>query len=70
MAILREATDEELTIEADANASVVRGEHMEFEMPSEDPANFPDLPVFADDKHHEVEAGAPADVRQPKRPVM
>jgi len=26
-------------------------------MPSEDPANFPDLPTFADDKHHELEAG-------------
>src|SRR5438105_13435409 len=27
LAILRESQDEELTIEADANASVVRGEH-------------------------------------------
>ncbi len=57
LAILRESQDEELTIEADSNACVVRGQHMEFEMPSEDPANFPDLPVFADDKYHELEAG-------------
>src|SRR6266849_4631713 len=58
LAILRESQDDELTIEVDSNACMVRGEHMEFEMPSEDPANFPDLPVFADDKHHELEAGA------------
>src|SRR5262245_5371877 len=44
LAILREAQDEELTIEADANACTVRGASIEFEMPSEDPANFPDLP--------------------------
>ena len=43
LAILRESQDEELTIEVDSNACIVRGEHMEFEMPSEDPANFPDF---------------------------
>jgi DNA polymerase-3 subunit beta len=46
-----------LAIEVDANACMVRGQHMEFEMPSEEPANFPDLPVFADDKYHEIAAG-------------
>jgi DNA polymerase-3 subunit beta len=58
LAILRESQDDELSIEVDANACTVRGQHMEFEMPSEDPANFPDLPVFADDKYHEVAAGS------------
>jgi DNA polymerase-3 subunit beta len=58
LAILRESQDDELTVEVDTNACIVRGQHMEFEMPSEDPANFPDLPVFADDKYHELEAGA------------
>jgi DNA polymerase-3 subunit beta len=58
LAILRESQDDELSIEVDSNACTVRGEHMEFEMPSEDPANFPDLPVFADDKYHELEGGA------------
>ena len=57
LAILRESQDEEMAIEVDANACVVRGEHVEFEMPSEEPSNFPDLPVFADDKYHELEAG-------------
>src|SRR5688500_16468721 len=37
IAILREAQDEELSVEADASACLVRGEHLEFEMPSEDP---------------------------------
>src|SRR5437667_11941800 len=33
IAILREAPDEELSIEADANACTVRGQALEFEMP-------------------------------------
>src|SRR5215831_16380620 len=40
-AILREARDEQLSIEADPTACVVRGASLEFEMPSEDPAQFP-----------------------------
>jgi DNA polymerase-3 subunit beta len=57
LAILRESQDEELVIEANTDACTVRGEHVEFEMPSEDPANFPDLPTFEDDKHHSIAAG-------------
>jgi DNA polymerase III subunit beta len=56
--ILREATDEHLTIEADGQKCVVTGAHNEFEMPGEDPADFPDIPTFADKKHHELTAGA------------
>ena len=58
LSILRESQDEEMTVEVDPNACVVRGEHVEFEMPSEEPGNFPDLPIFTDDKYHELEAGA------------
>src|SRR5262245_32719896 len=36
--ILRESTDEELTIEAGPDACFVRGNSAEFEMPGEDPA--------------------------------
>ena len=61
IAILREARDAELTIEADATACIVRGVQLEFEMPSEDPANFPDLPTFTEEKYHEVAA---ADLRE------
>jgi DNA polymerase-3 subunit beta len=55
--ILREAPDEELAIEADASACVVRGRQAEFEMPSEDPAHFPDLPTFEEENYHELSAG-------------
>src|SRR3954453_9769212 len=48
-AILREAREQDLSIEADNNACTVRGESMEFEMPSEDPALFPDIPTFNED---------------------
>ena len=57
ISILREARDAELSIEADPSACIVRGESLEFEMPSEDPAQFPDLPTFEDEKYHEVSAG-------------
>jgi DNA polymerase-3 subunit beta len=58
VSILRESTDEHLTIEADGNKCVVTGAHNEFEMPGEDPGDFPDIPTFAEGKHHEVTAGA------------
>jgi DNA polymerase-3 subunit beta len=58
VAILREARDDELTIEATADACVVRGPSLEFEMPSEDPAQFPEWPTFTEEKYHEVSAGS------------
>jgi DNA polymerase III subunit beta len=57
LAILRESTDEQLKLDADASRCIIRGEHNEFEMPGEDPANFPDLPTFTDDRYHEFTAG-------------
>src|SRR5438876_12035599 len=45
IAILREATDDEMVIEANVDACIVRGQFNEFEMPSEDAANFPDIPA-------------------------
>src|SRR5271165_4933881 len=57
VAILRESTDEELTIEADVDRCIVSGQSTEFEMTSEDPAHFPDLPLFNEEKHHEMPAG-------------
>jgi DNA polymerase-3 subunit beta len=57
IAILRESRDEQLDIEADPSACLVRGPSLEFEMPSEDPGKFPDLPTFAEDRYHEISAG-------------
>ncbi|HBI41551.1 MAG TPA: DNA polymerase III subunit beta, partial [Planctomycetales bacterium] len=58
IAILREAHDEELTIEADQTACIVRGPTLEFEMPGEDPAQFPEWPTFTEEKYHEISAGS------------
>lgn len=57
IAILREATDEKLHMKADAEQCRVHGQFNEFEMPSEDPANFPDVPMFTDTSYHELPAG-------------
>ena len=53
LAILRESNDEELRLEANNDRCLVRGQFNEFEMPSEDPADFPDVPAFAEEKYHE-----------------
>jgi DNA polymerase-3 subunit beta len=58
LAILRETRDSELEIEADPSACIIKGPSLEFEMPSEEPAQFPDLPTFAEDKYHEIKAGS------------
>jgi DNA polymerase-3 subunit beta len=58
IAILRESTDDELKIDANAERCEVHGKQNEFEMSSDDPANFPDVPVFGDEKYHELKAGA------------
>jgi len=54
--ILRESPDQELTLEATTSSCVIRGQSSEFEMPGEDPANFPDVSTFTDDKYHELAA--------------
>src|SRR6185436_2666587 len=46
ISILRESTDEELTVEANVEACVIKGARNEFEMPGEDPSAFPDIPTF------------------------
>lgn len=55
--ILRESSDEEFAVEADANSCLVRGQWNEFEMPAEDPAHFPDVPAFEGEQCHEIPAG-------------
>lgn len=62
ISILRESTDEELTIEAGMDATFIRGGTTEFEMPGEDPAAFPDIPSFAEEKYTEITAGVLRDM--------
>jgi DNA polymerase-3 subunit beta len=56
ISILRESTDQELTLEADANASTIRGQYSEFELPGEDPAHYPDVPTFEGEKYHQIQS--------------
>src|SRR3954452_7986575 len=51
VSILRESGDEEMSIEASLDACKVRGATTEYEMPGEDPAAFPDVPAFNEDKY-------------------
>jgi DNA polymerase-3 subunit beta len=55
--ILREGTDQEISLEADANGCMVRGHSSEFELPGEDAAQYPDVPTFDGDNYHQVPAG-------------
>ncbi len=57
IAILRESLDNELELAADSSSCVVTGESLFFEMPGEDPAQFPEWPSFNEEKYHEVTAG-------------
>jgi len=57
LAIMRETPDEELTVEAKDNVCCVRGQSSEFELCTEDPMRFPDVPAFTADKYHEIKVG-------------
>ena len=57
MSILRESADSEVAIDADERRCKVSTSVSEYEMPSEDPSAFPDVPTFGDSKYHELTAG-------------
>jgi len=54
--ILRECSDEKLTIESSSQGTSVVGEHSEFSLQSENPAEFPDIVQFEEERYHEVPA--------------
>lgn len=56
--ILREVTAADLRIDADENRVFVRDNFNEFEMSSENPKEFPSVPLDIGDAYHEVLAGA------------
>ena len=57
-AILREMPDDRVLIEVDMDAAMVKGAASEFELPTDDPAKFPDMPQFkaGEDAHHRISA--------------
>jgi len=54
--LLRESTDELLSLEADAQGALVRGERSEFKLSAEDPREFPEVRTFAEQTHQELPA--------------
>jgi DNA polymerase III subunit beta len=54
--ILRESGDAKLRLETDGNGVIVRGEHSEFRLPAENPAEFPAVSEFTEQKYHVVPA--------------
>ncbi|MGD0897162.1 MAG: DNA polymerase III subunit beta [Thermoguttaceae bacterium] len=56
LSILRESSDEKLDIESDGRKIVVRGARSQFQLPSENPADFPAVPSFDEKNYHEMPA--------------
>ncbi|MEE8450315.1 MAG: DNA polymerase III subunit beta [Thermoguttaceae bacterium] len=54
--ILRESSDEKLQIESDGRKTTVRGQHSEFQLPSENPDEFPAVIAFEEEAYHEMPA--------------
>jgi len=52
--ILRECSDETLRLENDGQRTWVRGQWSEFQLPSEDPAQYPAVQGFLEGPHHEI----------------
>lgn len=57
-ALLRENSDEKLSITADDQGIKVKGERSEFKLPAQNPDEFPNVEEFADDSFFEVNAMA------------
>jgi DNA polymerase-3 subunit beta len=54
--ILTESSDEKLDIESDGRKVLVRGQRSEFQLPSENPDEFPSVLAFEEKKYHEMPA--------------
>ncbi|QDV21724.1 DNA polymerase III subunit beta [Aureliella helgolandensis] len=54
--ILRESSDERLSIESDGSATVIKGTHSEFNLPSSNPDEFPTVAGFEEEAYHELPA--------------
>lgn len=54
--ILSESSDEKLVLESDGRKALVRGQRSEFQLPSENPDEFPSVLAFEEQKYHEMPA--------------
>jgi DNA polymerase-3 subunit beta len=55
--ILREVPDDEIAIDADQRRCLINAAFSEFELPSEDPSGFPEVPEFDEAEAIEINAG-------------
>ena len=53
--VLKEATDQEITIDADLSGCSVTGKRLRLELPTSDPAAFADWGRYDDGPHHEID---------------
>jgi DNA polymerase-3 subunit beta len=56
--ILRESSDANLQLESDGKSTTVRGERSEFQLPAENPQEFPAVADFSESAYHELAARA------------
>jgi len=54
--ILRESSDEQLDLQSDGSKTIVRGQRSEFQLPSENPDEFPEVVGFKEERYHEFPA--------------
>ncbi len=54
--ILRESSDEKLKIESTDKGTIVKGDRSKFELPAENPDEFPTVASFSEQKYHEMPA--------------
>ncbi|HMP17275.1 MAG TPA: DNA polymerase III subunit beta [Gemmatales bacterium] len=55
--ILRECTDEEIKIEGNEDGTTIRGQFSEFDLPGENPDQYPTVTGFDTDKYHSIASG-------------
>ncbi len=55
--ILRESSDEELTLETDGDQTVITGMHSRFELATQNPDEFPQVNTFDEESYFEITAG-------------
>lgn len=54
--ILRESSDDKLVVESDDRKTMVHGERSEFQLPSENPAEYPPVASFGETRYYELPA--------------
>jgi len=54
--ILRESTDQKLNLQTDGNNIVIKGQRSEFQLPAQNPDEFPNVAEFKEESYHELPA--------------